>query len=200
MIMLDLVQGSEEWFREKLAKPSASNAEKIITTQGKPSKQREAYMYTLAAEAITGQREESYKNGIMQIGNDREQESRDLYSMVTDDEIKQVGVIYKNKERKYLCSPDGICEKKQYGLELKNVLGKTQVKYLLAGELPIEYFCQVQFSLYVTGFDYWMFCSYCPAMKPLIVRVERDEEFIKKLSAALEAFCKELDKTVKAIA
>ena len=193
MIVNDsITQGTDEWLQEKLGKPSASNASKIITNAGKSSKQRTDYLYTLVAEKITGQREESYKNSIMQMGNDREDESRKLFEMIHGVEVQQVGVVYKNEEKKFLCSPDGIINS-EYGLELKNILGKTQIKYLLKNEVPSEYFSQIQFSLYVTGFDHWMFMSYSPGLRPLIIKMERDEKFIQALEIELKLFTEELE-------
>jgi len=199
MIVNDsITQGTDEWLQEKLGKPSASNASKIITNAGKSSKQRTDYLYSLTAEIITGQREETYKNANMDMGNDREDESRKLFEMIHGVEVQQVGVVYKDEEKKFLCSPDGIINS-EYGLELKNVLGKTQVKYLLKNEVPSEYFSQIQFSLYVTGFKYWMFMSYTPGLRPLIIRVERDEPFLIKLKVELILFCEELEEIVTKI-
>jgi len=199
MIILDsIVQGSQEWFVEKLGKPSASNASKILTNDGKPSKQRDGYLYELAAEIITGQRVESYQNDNMIAGQDREQESRTYYELMNNVEVQQVGVIYKDKDKKFLCSPDGVVNM-EYGLELKNVLPKTQIKYLLDGGLPAEYFGQVNFSLYVTGFKFWDFLSYAPGLKPLLIRVLPDEKFIKTLEIELNKFCEELETIVEKI-
>lgn len=192
MIIVQCEQNSEQWWQEKLGKPSASNASKIITNDGKPSKQRTGYLYELAGEIITGKREEGYKNAIMEAGQEREDESRKFYELTYGVEVTQVGVIYKDEQKKFLCSPDGIVKDK-YGLELKNILPKTQVKYLLDGGLPPEYFSQIQFSLYVTGFKYWEFLSYVPAMKPLIIRVMPDKKFLAILEVELEVFCKELE-------
>ncbi len=202
MIILDLVQGSPEWVKEKLGKPSASNVSKIITNSGEPSKQRQGYMDELAAEIITGEAEEGYKNGIMEMGNERESESRSFYELTNGVEVKTVGVIYKDEAKEFLCSPDGIIykgKKPLHGLELKNVLGKTQVRRLLDNSLPSEYFGQIQMSLYITGFEFWDWCSYRPKMKPLVVRVPRDEKYIKALSIELEVFTKQLKDTVKRI-
>jgi len=196
MIIVDCIQNSPEWCAEKLGKPSASNASKIITSKGEPSKQREGYLYELAAERITGKREEGYTNGNILNGHDREDESRKLYEMLHGVEVRQVGVVYKDERMRFLCSPDGLVGS-DYGLELKNVLPKTQVKYLLDGGLPSDYFGQVQMSLYVTGFKFWDFMTYSPGIKPLYVRVERDEKYIKALSVALEEFCDELDKVTE---
>ena len=198
IIIDSIIQGSDEWLFEKLGKPSASNASKIVTNDGKRSKQSELYMYELAAESITGQMADSYQSANMIIGNEREAESRKYYEFLKDIEVKQVGVIYKDEKKEFLCSPDGIIDSK-YGLEMKNPLPKTQVKYLLDGNLPSEYFSQIQFSLYVTEFECWDFMSYSPGLPPLIVRVQRDEEFIKALHKELLSFCDELEQTIKKI-
>jgi len=197
MIIVNLDQGSEAWFKEKLGKPSASNISKIITNEGKPSKQRLGYLYELAGEIITGKQEEGYKNANMETGNERESESRSYYELTHNVEIEQVGVIYKDEKKRFLCSPDGIKQAGKFGLELKNVLPKTQVKYLLDNCLPSDYFGQCQMSLYITGFDYWQFLSYVPNMPPFLIKVEPDKEYQKALAVELELFCDELDNVVK---
>ena len=197
MIVVDLEQGSPEWFQEKLGKPSASNISKILTNDGKPSKQREGYLYELAAQIITGKYEEVYKNPAMEQGNEREQESRNYLEVVLGVNIKKTGVIYKDERKLFLCSPDGIAENESFGAELKNPLGKTQVKYLLDGTLPSEYFGQVQMSLYVTGLPYWWFLSYVPLMNPLMIKVEPDKAYQKALAVELELFTGELESVIK---
>ena len=192
MIIENCLQGSPEWEKIKIGKPSASNASRIITTGGKPSEQRKDYLYELAGELLTGKREDSYKDANMETGNIREEESRNFFEFVYGVEVTQVGVIYKDKQKKFLCSPDGVVLKEKYGLEMKNVIPKTQVKYLLENKLPAKHFSQIQFSLYVTGFDYWIFLSYVPSMKPLIIKVEPDKDYQKALKVELKKFCDEL--------
>jgi hypothetical protein len=71
-------------------------------------------------------------------------------------------------------------------------MGKTVVKYLLAGKLPSEYFCQVMMSLYVTERDKWHFMAVYEGLPPLIIEVGRDEVFLKKLAEELDAFNSEM--------
>jgi hypothetical protein len=85
------------------------------------------------------------------------------------------------------------------GLEIKCPMLKTHMKYLINGKLPTEYFCQVQGSLYITGFETWDFMSYYPGLKPFLITVKRDEKFIEKLDKALDEFCFEIVKTIKKI-
>jgi hypothetical protein len=195
IILNDIIQGSPEWKKEKLGKPSASRFSDIITTAGQVSKSREGYMHELAAERVSGVSAEGYKNAYMQEGNDRESESRALYEMLYNVEVAQCGVIYKDEGRYFLCSPDGLPP--GYGLEMKNVLPKTQVKYLLGGNLPMDYWQQIQGSLYITGYDRWDFLSYSPGLPPLILEVRRDEKFIAILAKELDSFCVDLARTVE---
>lgn len=200
MITVDLQQGTDEWFKEKLGKPSASNCSKIICNDGKPSKQREGYLYELAAEIITGQRvENGFKSAAIEEGNGREQEAIDFFCMTNDCEIKRVGVCYADENKRFLCSPDGLLVGVNEGFECKNPLPKTQVKYLLDGGVPSEYFGQVQFSLYVTGFKKWHFFSHVPCMKPLHVEVKPDAKFLSALDTELKKFITELDQIVSKI-
>lgn len=200
MIIVNCEQGTDEWFSEKAGKPSASNFSLIVTTKGEPSKSRIGYMHQLAAEAITGQVEQGYKNPIMEEGTRREDESRNLYEMMFDCEVQQVGFVYPNELKQYGCSPDGLADNglaDKWGLEMKNPLPKTHVGYLLGGKLPTDYFQQVQGSLLVTGFDRWDFMSYSPGLKPFIIRVEPDAKFIEKLKQHLDDFCGELAIIIK---
>ena len=191
MISEKIEQGTPEWLALKCGVPSASEFDKIVTTAGKSSKQREKYLYRLAGERITGCREEGYTNGAMERGAIVEAEARTLYEMIKGVEVEQVGVCYPNDDKAYLCSPDGLVGE-DGGLEIKCPLMATHVSYLLDNVLPMDYFQQVQGSLLVTGRKWWDFVSHYPGIKPFIIRVERDEVFLKALQIELELFCKEL--------
>jgi len=197
MIHVPVEQNTEEWFALKLGRPSASNADKIVTMDGKPSKQREGYMNELVAEIIRGARyDNGYSNPEMQIGNERQEESKKLYELMHECEVTPGGVCFPDERKRLICSPDGLILG-SHGLEMKNPMPKTQVAYLRKNELPSEYFQQVQFSLLVTGFERWDFMSYCPGLNPLILQVRRDEKFLDSLKGELERFCDELDQIVK---
>jgi len=194
MIILDIEQYSDEWFTERAGKPTASNFDKIVTTKGEPSKQSKNYLYQLAGENVTGVKTDTYQNATMQRGLEMEAEAKDLFRFAVGD-VKEVGLIYPDEQRKYSCSPDGILE--DAGLEIKCPLIHTHVSYLLSNKLPTEYIQQVHGSMLVTGFKKWHFMSYYPALPPLILCIDRDEEFIGKLSEALDNFCFELLQTTQ---
>ena len=200
IIIDDIDQGTPEWFALKAGVPSAGSCKKIVTSTGAPSKSRQDYMDQLADEAIRGRVEEGYQSKDMAAGTAREAESLIVYELDHLVDVHRVGFVFDDKKM-YGCSPDGIVSldgssdfKAMCGLEMKNPLGKTHVKYLRENELPtgVGYFQQIQMSLLVTGFDRWVFMSYVPGHKPFYLQVERDEAFIGKLKAELEAFCLEL--------
>ena len=228
MLIIDsFTQGSPEWFAAKAGIPSASNFSKIVTSKGEPSKSRTGYMHQLAAEAITGRIEMGYVSANMEEGTKREDESRALYEMIEGVNVSQVAVVYPDEQRRVLCSPDGLvfpgfngydlnrCESpyvfdikdcpSAYGLELKNVLPKTQIERLLNGKLPSEYFHQHQGSMWICGFDRWDFFSCCiregvkESLPPFKLTVGRNEKFISALALELDKFCLELAQVVRKI-
>jgi len=198
IIERSFVQSSEAWYKARLGNPGASEMNKIITSEGKSSKSRKDYMFRLVAEKIRGKADETFQSQTMVNGQTKEDEARSLFSLIHDVEIEQVGMIYKDERRLYHASPDGLISK-DCGIEVKCPLGKTQTKYLIENKLPTQYYVQIQSSLYISEREYWWFMSYCDSMKPLIIRVKRDEEFLKKLKVELELFCAELKEVVKKI-
>lgn len=196
IIIDDIIQGSPEWFSAKSGSVGASGVDKIITTKGEPSKSRTEYMMQLAGERLTGTCEETFQSVHMANGIEREASARSLFEMVHGVECRQVGIVYKDDKKDLHCSPDALIEPGS-GLEIKNPMMKTQVKYLLSGKLPTDYFCQVQMSLYVTERETWWFLSHYAGLPPLILECHRDEAFLAKLEAELRAFNEELEEMVK---
>ena len=194
MKIIEVTQGTPEWFAAKCGIPSASNFDKILTTKGEISKQRTKYMYQLAGETITGISEESYQNANMLRGKEMEAEARELYSLITGKKVKEVGFCLAEG---YGASPDGLVGKKGL-LEIKCSIMATHVGYLLDhfATPPIEYFLQLQGQLLVTERDWVDFMSYYPGLKPLIIRVKREEKFLKVLKIELEVFCAELKEVI----
>lgn len=191
MISVDMEQRSDEWIAARVGIPTASSFDKIITTKGEPSKQAQKYLYQLAGERVLHATEESFHSQMMDRGAERELEAIKFYELTNDVEIHRVGICYLDEEKNVACSPDGLVGDKGM-VEIKCPMIATHVGYLLGGDLPSEYFQQVQGQLYITGREWCDFLSYYPGLKPFLIRVMRDEVFIKKLEVALGEFVKEL--------
>ena len=198
-IIRDIEQGSEAWFQLRAGSVGASSLDKILTSVGKRSTQRKKYMYQLAGEKITGQKAETYINAAMEEGIRREAESRELFELIHDVEVEQVALIVPDNESGWHVSPDGILKNQEVGFEVKNPNMATHVEYLLKGVLPTKYRLQVQMSMYVSEFKHWYFMSHFAGLKPLIIKVPKDEELIKIIEKELKLFVSELNEIIQQI-
>ena len=193
MIVLDCIQNSPEWDAARLGIVTSSSFNKIITTTGGVSKQREKYLYTLAGQRVSGRIEETYKNADMSRGNENEEKSRSHFEYIHDVDISQVAVVYPDEEKRYCCSPDGLILEWGEGFETKDAIFSIQIARLKAHKPDPEHLCQMQFSMAVCGYKAWWYQSFCDGLSPLTLKIKRDEKYISALQKELDAFCTELD-------
>lgn len=189
----NVVQGSEDWCRIRAGRPTASQFEKILTPTGKPSKQAEGYMYDLLAELMLGKPLEAPKFAWMERGSSLEEDAADWYCLQKDVEVQKIGFCTNDAET-IGASPDRLVGDDGL-LEIKSPSPGVHLKYLLFPLRGVEkeYNTQVQGQLYVTGRPWCDVVSYHPELPSVIVRVERDEEYIKLLDEALTAFVVEME-------
>ena len=184
MIILNCEQGTPEWREARLGKPSASNFGKLITNGGKPSTSADKYISQLIAERLTGESEPIFVNEHMARGTELEPEAREHYEYITDELVEQVGFIL-HDSKEYGCSPDGLI--KDGGLEIKCPSNNTHVHYLrYPDELVKTYYQQIQGCMMLTGAEWWDAFSYHPSMEHVLVRVERNDDYIKLLKIEVE--------------
>lgn len=197
MQLIDCDQNTPEWYAARLGIPTASAFSTILSTNkdAKDKKTRTEYMRKLAGEIVTGEPMESYSNVHMERGKVQEDEARDLYSFMRDCDPQRVGFI-RNGDRG--CSPDSLIGD-DGGLEIKTALPHIQIDRLLRGTLPPEHKAQVQGNIWLCERKFWDFCSYCPKLPLLVVRVQRDAEYIAQLETAVDQFNVELDALVARI-
>jgi len=189
MIILDVKQLSQEWFDAKLGIPSSSKSGLIALATGKLSKSAVGYSEVLAAELISGRRDEGFSSYYTEEGIAREDEARRLYSYLNKGiKIDTPGLCYKDESKEILCSPDGLMPSLRRGLEIKNPKGSTQVKYLKNPVLPADYHRQIQTSLYVTEYERWDWMSYYPGLRPLIIKIYPDPVFQAEFDKTLRIF------------
>lgn len=191
MKILDVEQGSDEWFNARLGIPTASRFKDIITpAKGDKSKSYKSYMYELIAEKLIKEKEESFKSEWMERGNEVEDLARSSYEFLHDVEVKQVGIML-NDAGTIGASPDGLIGE-DGGLEIKCPKPSTLVKYMLDGRLPLEYKTQVMGNLWISEREWWDFVAFHPNMKMFKIRVYRDEEYIRKMAQHVNDFIHEM--------
>lgn len=203
MIFHDVEQGSDTWFSLRRGIPTASEFSRIITpakgqTGGPGSR---SYMAQLIGEKLAIHLPvgaPSYTSRAMEWGQQTEAEARRLFALETDLDIGNGGFCTTDCKR-FGSSPDGLIGLSVFSdaeprwnvmgaLELKCPLPETHAGYLMDGDvLPVDYKYQVHGHLLVTGAPCCWFMSYCPGMRPLLLKIEPDET-TEKLRAALEEF------------
>ena len=193
-ILTDFEQCSSEWWAIHRGLPTASSFDRIITpVKGEASAGQVKYMDELIADMICHKwsQEPEYTSIAMQNGIACEPSARAWYAFENDVEVREVGFCLSDCGR-YGCSPDGLVGEVG-GIEIKCPDLKTHIGYLREGRLPNEYKCQVHGSLAVTGYAWWDFISYSPAVEipHLVIRVVPDD-FTVKLRSEVEAFADRL--------
>ena len=188
MKIINCIQGSEEWWDAKLGVVSASHFHQV---QNKRTG-RGRYRRKLAAERLTGFREDTYTNKTIENGTETEQEARRYYEIRNDCEVEQVGFVTRDDD--IGGSPDGLVGKPGL-LEIKCPLSSTHIETILSGKMPSLHIPQVQGLLWITERQWCDFVSYDPRVlsQPMFtVRVERDVEYFKKLAGEVGVFVNEL--------
>jgi len=164
---------------------------KLITSAGKPSASADKYINELIAERLNGVRVPVYVNEHMERGTKLEPEAREHYEFITEQKVTEYGFIL-DDSKEFGCSPDGLVGE-DGGLEIKCPADSTIIGYHRDNKTFItKYRQQVQGCMLLTGAVWWDMMAYSDTLPPLLIRVERDEEYIEKLAA-------EIDRAVKII-
>ena len=183
-IFHDVAQYSQEHDRLRLGIPTSSNFHKIITPQGKPSKQWREYACVLIAERLLHRKLEFYNSPAMERGLIVEAEAADWYEFDQDVTAQRAGFITDERHRMG-CSPDRLVGDEGL-LEVKAPLPHTQVEYWLSGEVSERFRPQLQGQLYVSQRSWVDILCWHDVLPKLVVRVEPDDKFIAALDRELQ--------------
>jgi len=172
-ILHDVTQYSEVYDRLKLGIPTSSHFHKIITPQGKPSKQWREYACVLIAERILQRKIEFYKSLPMERGLIVEAEAADWYEFDQDVTVQTIGFITDDNHT-IGCSPDRLVGDEGL-LEIKAPLPQTQVEYWISGEVNERFRPQLQGQLYVSQRSWVDIVCWHDVLPKIVVRVEPDD-------------------------
>ena len=76
------------------------------------------------------------------------------------------------------------------GLEIKCPAPRTMVSYLRDPQIGVKkYWQQMQGCMWITKRDWWDFFAYHPEMPHVLVRVERDNDYVAKLAIRSPTGC-----------
>lgn len=180
-------QSTLAWMQLHIGIPTAGGLDNLLTPEFELRKGEtpKTYVYRKVAEAWRGKPliDLGGSSFAMEQGMILESEAIPFWELTTGRKVTRIGFITTDDGR-FGCSPDGLIEGDECGIEIKCPAPHTHVKYLSEGVVPKEYCAQVQGGMFATGFSKWVFLSYCRGFPPLILEVFRDD---KQQSAIDEA-------------
>lgn len=199
-------QGSEEWLNARLGVITASQAHALLPNKRTKTptykEARQTYMNQLIGEVCTGYSEELNAKAL-QWGKDNEEAAIAAYEFVTGNAVEKIGLVYKDETKRCGASADFRIVGKNHGGENKcPITPQVHVDFVLNGEIKDEYITQVQFGMWVTGWEAWDFTSYHPRMKSKMVHfvtILRDPELMAYFDEEIPKFIKEMDEKLARI-
>ena len=173
-------QGSDEWFKVRLGKLTASSAQ-AIASKGKGL---DTLVFEKVAEIITKKPKPSFTNGDIERGKEFESMARNAYELETSNRVIEAGSCEFN--RSVGASPDGFIGKDGL-VEIKCKNDTNFVRYLYDGKIDPAHVWQMQMQMFVTGREWVDYVIFNENFDPQIIikRVNRNESEIAKIKAGL---------------
>ena len=198
---MSAAQGTEEWRKERAGKATGSCFDKVMAKiKTGEAKTRIDYRIQLVTERLTGVPQEGYINADMQRGIDLEPEARMAYEAVRGVVVEEVGFVDHPKIKMSGASPDGLIGADGM-VQIKCPKSTTHLTWMEAGVVPTEHFTQMQGEMAVTGRAWSDFVSYDnrfpEGLQLFIVRVPRDDAYIKDLETEVRVFLAGVDSMVE---
>jgi putative phage-type endonuclease len=198
--MTQVIQGSPEWFAQRVGKATASRIADIIAkTKTGPSTSRANYLAQLVAERLTGNPAESFSNAAMQHGTETEPLARMAYEVATGRFVTEVDMVPHPRIEMSGASPDGLVGDDGL-IEIKCPNTATHIDTLLTQKAPSKYVPQMMWQMACTGRQWCDFVSFDPRMPAnmqlFIKRVDRDDALIAEYEAEVVKFLADVDKIV----
>jgi len=197
-------QQTASWLYERCGHVTASRFKDVIAVTKKnwrPAAARQAYLWEIVIERLTGQPAEHYTSAAMQWGTEQEEFSRMAYEARTGEIVTQVGFLKHPTLPMVGGSPDGLIGD-DGGWESKSPYNSANhlqcfLARACAGTgMPEEHMPQVQGLMGITNRQWWIFCSFDPrmpaALQLYIERIERDQAFIDAMEAQIVTFLAEV--------
>lgn len=196
MQVLNIDQRSDEWYEARRSVMfTASEFDNIITAKtGAKSASVEKLTNKKIAELLLNRKLGFEGNAATERGQELEPDAIDCYAITKDTEVLNAGFVIAD-DGFYGASPDGFIGNDGL-LEIKSVFDESHVANMLNDKAYSDYYPQLQGQLLCTGRKWVDWMSYHPELPPVIIRVERDKEYIAKLKQYLRE-AKELLETKK---
>lgn len=124
---------------------------------------------------------DGFENWQMKRGNELEPAARAEHALRIGEKIERAGFIHTD-DRLFGCSADGTILDKA-GAEYKCFISPTKLRSMILDDDFADTLQQVHMGLWLTGFEFWDFALYCPALEAvdrhfIRWRVYRDDDYL----------------------
>jgi hypothetical protein len=214
-------QGSDEWNDLHLGRPTASSFHRVVQPGGEPRVKKNGDPYaSKAGELAEGRWTFAYELVVERLLGETKRDAAGLHypergKLLEEDAIRHYQFLNPSVQATKVgfitpdhglwgCSPDRLItplgetltgddlRSAIGGLEIKSPSAEKHIEYFWRGPRR-DYWCQLQGSMMITGFEWWEFQSFHPQLPDAYRRFERDDDFIDKLHKGLSQFCEEVD-------
>lgn len=203
-IIVNVVQGTTEWFRERIGDVTGTCADAMTATllkgSGEAAPKRDLRL-RLVCERLTNRSldEGGFVSLDMQWGKDHEGDARRAYEARTGEVVETIGYL-KHPELRAGCSLDGAVAGGVGIIEIKCPRSAQHLKTLRARTVLPEYLPQIQHNLFISGAAWCDFISYDPRFPPalqlVIIRVTMPQVERYAYELLLRRFLSEVDAEV----
>ncbi len=196
-------QYSAQYDDLRLGLPTSSNFKQLFTKpsekfpKGQPSKQWKRLAHHCIAERLLQRKVETFTSYHMERGLDLEPQAVAWYEWEKGIETKQIGFITTD-DGKVGCSPDRLIGVDGL-LEVKCPTPTGQVGYWANPNAEWEHWPQLQGQLFVSHRRWIDLLPFHRELPRLVIRVERDEEYIEQLAWQLKELCDYIDRVMEKI-
>lgn len=197
---MTVVQGSPEWFQQRLGKVTASRLVDVLAKiKSGEAAARANYRAELVAERLTGKSADGFTSPAMKWGTECEPLARAAYEAETGSLVTETGMVPHPTIAMAGASPDGLVGSRGL-LEIKCPETKAHIATILGRSVPAQYIPQMQWQMACTGRDWVDFVSFDPRMPAdmqlYVKRIERDEALITAYEREVVEFLAEVENTV----
>ena len=191
-------QRTDDWRADRLGIPTASRFKDIMTDPktkadkeaGVLSQTAQSYALELIAERLTGLSKD-FSSAATDWGNQYESVAVEAYKAHTGQDVLECGFV-RHATLETGASPDGLIGL-DGGIEIKCPFNTVNhLNNALSGEVPKEYYSQVQGQMWICNLDWVDFVSFDPRIDGpaglVVIRCNRDQDYINQLEQRIINF------------
>jgi putative phage-type endonuclease len=197
-MMYDVEQRTQEWADLRIGRVTGSRIPDVMTVikKGEAAPRRD-YRAELVCETLTKvSAEDTYQTPEMRWGIANEPYAIALYETYNQVIVAPGGFHTHAQIDRFGVSPDGLVGDDGM-VQVKCLKTANHLELVRTGQVPRDYFVQIQAELACTGRQWCDFVGYDPRLpihlRLFICRIERNEEEIANIEAHVRQFLAEVD-------